>query len=329
MSRRISPAWWPLLLVASPVAVPALAWRSHVFALDAKRASDENASRIGAARAVDMPELDWVEIAILADWRAKKGFRGEPGVSCLFRTPLGSLLLDVSFGDETGVVAHNAAQMGVTSADVDAIAISHLHNDHMGGTRAFRSRALAVPAALRPSRPVPCFLPASASAEGFDARVVAGPQILAAGIASTGPLARRLFFLGWVEEQALVVRLKGKGLVVFTGCGHPTLATILRMVRKMSSDPIYAIGGGLHLPLTGGRLRVPGIDLQTIVGTGKPPWRRIDRTDVEATAAAIREAGAKRLLLSAHDACDEALCLLSRAIDGRVEVVEAGGVYRL
>lgn len=329
MSRRISPAWWPLLAVASPVAVPLLAWRGRLFARDAKRAAAENASRVASAPALDLPELDWLEISVLADGRARDGFRAEAGVSYFVRTPRGSLLFDVSFGDETGAVAHNAARMGVTAGDVGAVAISHLHNDHMGGTRAFRARALCVPASLRPASPVACFLPGPATAEGFETHVVRGPQVLHAGIATTGPLARRLFFLGWTEEQALVARLRGKGLVVLTGCGHPTLPTILDMVRKMSGEPIYAIGGGLHLPLTGGRLKLPGIDLQTVVGTGKVPWRRIDETDVAATLAAIESARPRRLLLSSHDTCDEALLRLSAASGDDAHALEAGGVYQL
>lgn len=153
--------------------------------------------------------------------------------------------------------------------------------------------------------------------------------MLAAGIASTGPLARRLFFLGWTEEQALVMRLRGKGLVVFTGCGHQALATLLEMVRKMSSQPIYAIGGGLHLPLTEGRLKKMGIDLQMIIGTGKMPWGRITEADVELVVDAIRSAKPKYLFLSGHDSCDEALRRLAASSGSETTVLEAGANYRI
>jgi 7,8-dihydropterin-6-yl-methyl-4-(beta-D-ribofuranosyl)aminobenzene 5'-phosphate synthase len=199
----------------------------------------------------------------------------------------------------------------------------------MGGLRAFRSMQLAYPKSLRPSQSIPCFLPAQATAPGFETLVVSGPRMLAAGIASTGPLARRLFFLGWLEEQALLVHVRDKGLAIFSGCGHPTLPMILDMVRKISSEPIYAIGGGLHLPLTGGRAGPPGIDLQTILGTGKPPWKRIEEADVEHVIHAIRAASPQRVYLSAHDSCDEALRRIDDALDCHVEVLEAGGTYIL
>jgi hypothetical protein len=91
------------------------------------------------------------------------------------------------------------------------------------------------------------------------------------------------------------------------------LPTLLEMVRKIFAEPIYAIGGGFHLPLAEGRLKRCGIDLRTIPGTGRMPWSRINRDDVEATVAAIRSAEPKRLLLSAHGTDDEALRRLATA----------------
>jgi len=66
-------------------------------------------------------------------------------------------------------------------------------------------------------------------------------------------LAWSLFIFGYTEKQALLARIKGKGLVVFTGCGHPTIKVILEMVKRLSDEPLYAIGGGLHFPVTEGR----------------------------------------------------------------------------
>jgi 7,8-dihydropterin-6-yl-methyl-4-(beta-D-ribofuranosyl)aminobenzene 5'-phosphate synthase len=329
MQWRISPLLWPILAITGPLWVPFLLIRYQGFKKDRTRAVEQNRLRIDAARALDIPTVEEIELTVLSEWRARDGFRGEPGVSYHFRTNLGSVLYDVAFGDESGVVAHNANRLGITAEDVDAVVISHLHDDHTGGARAFRSRELGYPAALRRSELVPCFLPAEFRADGFEVEVVSQPRLLTEGSASTGPLARRLFFLGWVEEQAVVIRLQGKGVVVFSGCGHPTLPVILEMVTRMTSDPIYAIGGGLHLPLTQGRVGSLGIDLQTILGTGKPPWKRTTQEDIDVIARTIRDANPQRVFLSAHDSCDEALSRLAGAVDCDVDVLEAGGVYRL
>ena len=78
----------------------------------------------------------------------------------------------------------------------------------------------------------PCFLPDRAGAEGFECIRVDGPRLLPAGIATTGPLARSLFFLGFTEEQALVANVRNKGLVVITGCGHP----LARMQQELDAE---------------------------------------------------------------------------------------------
>ncbi len=66
--------------------------------------------------------------------------------------------------------------------------------------------ALGIPPGL------PCYLPAPATSEGWQGQVVTQPGLLSAGLGSTGPLARNLFFFGLTEEQAIVARLKGRGL---------------------------------------------------------------------------------------------------------------------
>ena len=153
--------------------------------------------------------------------------------------------------------------------------------------------------------------------------------MLQAGIASTGPLARSLFFFGWTEEQALVARIKDKGLVVITGCGHPTIETIIQMARKLSDEPIYAVGGGLHFPITDSPLRKRGLKLQMIVGTGKPPWRRLTDADVSRTINSLNTTAPQRVLLSAHDTCDHAIDRFQTELRCETDVLRAGATYQL
>jgi len=159
--------------------------------------------------------------------------------------------------------------------------------------------------------------------------VVTEPRLLSAGIASTGPLARSLFFFGWTEEQALLVRIKGKGLVIFTGCGHPTIEVVLQMVARLSDQPVYAIGGGLHFPVTAGRGKYKGIQIQMIMGTGKPPWQRITDDDLSSTIKSINTAGPKHVFLSAHDTCDYALKRFQNELKAETQVLRTGETYRL
>lgn len=329
MAARVSPLMWPVLALASPVIVPKVLWRNRTFKRNREWAEKTNWERINNAQALDLPALDHVDVTVLVDEKASFGFRGDPGVSYLIRTNEGALLFDVGFGPDSSTLAHNAGKLGLDLDEVDAIAISHLHPDHMGGWTAMQSKSVRIPPEFSALEGKPCFLPDEAEAEGFDGQIVQGPKMLAAGVGTTGTLARSLFFLGLCEEQALVARIRDKGIVVITGCGHPTVEVILEMVRCLSDEPLYAIAGGLHFPVTTSRLRRRGIQLQMFLGTGKPPWQRIGDNDLSRTIAHINEAAPERVLLSAHDTCDHALDRLAGELIAETTVLEAGQTYRV
>lgn len=328
MSFRFSPVWWPLLAVTSPLIAPWLFAKNRQFKKDREDVVTINRNRMDQAGPLEFPELDFLDLTVVVEWKAREGFIGDAGVSYLFKTDLGSMMYDIGFGPTRPALSHNAARLGIDLNQVDALTISHLHCDHMGGIHAQRSRKVTVPENLMPVEIKDCYLPDRAEAEGFKARLVEKPQLLAAGIASSGPLARRLFIMGFTEEQALLARIKDKGLVVFTGCGHPTIEVVLEMVRRLSNEPIYALGGGLHFPVTDGRGNRAGIKFQTFIGTGKPPWERINDKDLDRTISAINTAGPKEVYLSAHDTCDYALDRMKKELNAETRVLEAGAVYR-
>jgi 7,8-dihydropterin-6-yl-methyl-4-(beta-D-ribofuranosyl)aminobenzene 5'-phosphate synthase len=329
VSIRISPLWWPVLAVGSPFIISWLVARNRRFHENRNRATGLNKQRINQAEPIEMPELDFLELTVLVDWKAREGFMHDAGVSYLFKTDLGSMLYDIGFGPTRPAVTHNAAKLGLHMDKVDALTISHLHADHMGGIPAQRSRHVTVPDEIMSPEIKPCFLSDTAEAKGFKTEVVKRPSLLAAGIASTGPLARSLFIFGFTEEQALVARVKDKGLVVFTGCSHPTIEVVLEMVGRLSNEPLYAIGGGLHFPVTGGRGNRAGIQLQTLIGTGKPPWQRITDKDLSRTISNINSASPKKVYLSGHDTCDHALDRMMKELDAETEILEAGATYHL
>ena len=98
MSFRISPAWWPVLAVASPVIVPWFLVRNRHFQGDRTRAAELNQERINQAESLEMPVLDSLEMTVLVDWKTREGFIGDAGVSYWFKTELGSVLYDIGFG---------------------------------------------------------------------------------------------------------------------------------------------------------------------------------------------------------------------------------------
>lgn len=54
------------------------------------------------------------------------------------------------------------------------------------------------------------------------------------------------------DDQALVVNILDKGLVILTGCGHAGIINTINYAKKITGiDRIHAIIGGFHLPADG------------------------------------------------------------------------------
>jgi 7,8-dihydropterin-6-yl-methyl-4-(beta-D-ribofuranosyl)aminobenzene 5'-phosphate synthase len=55
------------------------------------------------------------------------------------------------------------------------------------------------------------------------------------------------------DDQALIVNVKDKGLVILTGCGHAGIINTINYARKLTGiEKIYAVLGGFHLPADNG-----------------------------------------------------------------------------
>jgi 7,8-dihydropterin-6-yl-methyl-4-(beta-D-ribofuranosyl)aminobenzene 5'-phosphate synthase len=51
-----------------------------------------------------------------------------------------------------------------------------------------------------------------------------------------------------LDDQALVANVRGRGLVVISGCSHSGIVNILRYAKKLTGeDRIHAVIGGFHL----------------------------------------------------------------------------------
>jgi 7,8-dihydropterin-6-yl-methyl-4-(beta-D-ribofuranosyl)aminobenzene 5'-phosphate synthase len=317
------------MAAASPVLIPFLGVLAVKHSRGVKSAEARNTERMNAAQRLDLPELERLEISVVVDWRHEEGFLGDAGVSYLIRTDKGTLLMDVGFGPGSQAFGNNAKRLGIDFKGIDAVMITHLHPDHMGGMGAARKNSVLFPDGMEPGAGTPCYIPAGCQTAGLRSETLKGPKLVEAGLASTGPLSRMITLMGMTEEQAIVGRLKGKGLVVITGCGHPKIETILKMAARMSDAPVYAVAGGLHFPVSESRLVMKGIQLQQILGTGKQWWERVTFDDVDRTIESLNRAGVKKLLLSAHDTCDGAIERFKQGVKAETEVLSAGRTYQL
>ena len=180
-------------------------------------------------------------------------------------------------------VPHNMDILGVDMGEIEAIVLSHGHMDHTGALYPIAKRlGKSIPIILHPDAFVsPRFFGLD------DGRRLLFPQTLVredmedAGItvvekkspslwldntiAVTGEVERVTEFEkglpnasmernGKVEpdiirdDQSIVIKLKDKGLVIISGCGHAGIINTVLYARKITGiDTIHGVLGGFHL----------------------------------------------------------------------------------
>lgn len=278
----------------------------------------------------DLGEVDEVSILPLVERLVPdgSGLHGEPGVSYLVSAGGRRLLFDsgLSGSQPESALAHNARVLGVSFADLDAVVISHLHADHVGGLRAMRQHTFTFSREPLEPRGVPAHVPTQMGHPRADVVVTSGPRVIGPGMAVLPPLPRMLFWIGYVTEQALVVNVRGFGLVLISGCGHPRIERILGVTERVLAVPIRAVVGGLHLPVhPAGTPLVP----QAVLGNPHPPWQPISERDAEHVLEEINARGPKLVALSGHDSTPWTYDAFARRFGDRYHTLRAGEELRI
>lgn len=237
-------------------------------------------------------------------YTANEDLIGEPGVSYLVKADEHTILFDVGFnrkGLSPSPLLHNMKALGVSREEIDSVVISHRHVDHTGGFEAQKAKTFMLTPDDNEPLPVKAYVPEEMTHPSAQVELVRSPLEIATGVFSIGPIARSIWLLGLTQEQALAVNVEGKGIVLIIGCGHQTLERALARAESLFDVPLYGVVGGLHFPVT--KSRVP-YGIQRYIGTGKPPWQRVTRAEVQSTAEHLRRKDPKLVGLSAHDSCD-------------------------
>lgn len=192
-----------------------------------------------------------------------------------------------SFLFDTGVtldgVLHNMDVLEIKGNELHAVVLSHGHTDHTRGLIGFIKRygRPKVPIVLHPdaylkrkniqpdgheSEHIP---PSKKDLEAEDVQIIEerGPTMLIGDHALvTGQIPRTTAFEKgsprqvalidgkwqpdpWIhDDQAIVMNVKDRGLVVLTGCGHAGVINTLNCARDLTGvNRIHAVIGGFHL----------------------------------------------------------------------------------
>jgi 7,8-dihydropterin-6-yl-methyl-4-(beta-D-ribofuranosyl)aminobenzene 5'-phosphate synthase len=178
-------------------------------------------------------------ITVLYDNRAgPAGLDPAWGFACLIEGLPKTILFDT--GGDAPTLLRNMAALGKAPGDVDAVVISHAHDDHAGGLAGFLDVHDAVKVYLLAS--FPDVLADVARGRGAEVVEVTGPTEVCAGASLTGDLACP----GAISEQCLVVS-SDAGAAVVTGCAHPGIATAVARARALTARDVGAVLGGFHL----------------------------------------------------------------------------------
>lgn len=239
----------------------------------------------GPARRVALGMRPTVPCALMVDREVPDALIAEHGFSALVTVAKGQSRRHVLFdagGSPNGVV-ENMRRLDVDPSDIQAIVCSHGHFDHttglsglMGALGSSRMPVVVHPHFWRRRRVVlpgrePMELPtmsASALRDGGlevlesaqpsfvldDSVLVTGEVPRVTGYEPGFPVQEAWSDTEWrpdplvLDDQALMVDVRDKGLVVITGCGHAGVVNIGRYATRLTGGrPLHALIGGFHL----------------------------------------------------------------------------------
>jgi 7,8-dihydropterin-6-yl-methyl-4-(beta-D-ribofuranosyl)aminobenzene 5'-phosphate synthase len=220
----------------------------------------------------------------LINGKAAPPLLAEHGFSALIRVSgngnAHSILLDAGLTETT--MLENADRLRLDLGEVEAVVISHGHLDHIRALLPALDRLRkGTPIVLHPHAFAPRIMRLPDGTEyhmppldrdalerkGAKIKTEAGPSLLAGDmLLVTGEIPRTTEFEYGLpvqyaivdgkevhdpltpDDQAIIVGVKGKGLVIISGCAHAGIINTARYARELTgTEEVHALIGGFHL----------------------------------------------------------------------------------
>ncbi|MCF8112141.1 MAG: MBL fold metallo-hydrolase [Desulfobacteraceae bacterium] len=249
----------------------------------------------------------------------KNSILAEHGFSAVITTVLDnssqSMLFDFGFSEHGA--AFNAEALEVDMKQVEIMALSHGHPDHIGGIEKLSAMIgkPGIPLVLHPEAfriprymkvtenfkvMFPPFTREKAKAAGVEITETSEPYSMLYGqVLFLSEIERTTEFEKgapslWYEKDGVPVQdsfeddtglafvVRGKGLVVLSGCAHSGIVNTVRYAKKVTGvDQVYAVMGGFHLA---------GPDMESVIEPTIDALKKIDPACIIPTHCTGRDA---------------------------------------
>lgn len=220
--------------------------------------------------------------------RLKKPLIAAHGLSMLITMELNGqtkrILMDTS--NSPLVLFNNLEALERSVEDIEALFLSHGHPDHYGGLQEVLARRQSpLEVYLHPD----CYLPKllitprgrvgpwtlereALKRAGARLRENTQPTLIAGGALISGPVEASVSYEtplpgakrivngkeerdDFRDEQALIMKIKNRGLIVVAACSHPGITNMIRYAQKLTGETkVAAVIGGFHLTAGGEQL---------------------------------------------------------------------------